>query len=171
MAVRHGGLVVLVFVLPAKCLAAMCTVSERNRELTLTRDTVEALIANIRRHMANADVVLGVTQSFCQLLVTSSAFHTPQFSRAIVDCVLDGRRSHPGNADVHLWTLTFLHNITAVSDEHRVFIARHFDGLSLLLDARDARLRGELPIGLVAGPGQATVDLCLEIAPARIPRY
>ena len=149
----------------------MCTTSEANRELALTRDTLDTLLGNIRVHMADADVVVGFVQTFCQLLMASTPEFTKQFSRGMVDAVLDGRRTHPSNANVLVWTLTFVHNVTAVSDDHRVYITRHSDGVALLLESRQRELKRELPIGASSGPGQANIDLCLEIAPARIPRY
>ncbi len=149
----------------------MCGKSEANRELTLSRDTLEMLLLNFRTHLTHAEVVVGFTQTLCQLLLTSSEHHSKQFTRALVDCVLDGRRMHPGHATVHVWTLTFLHNATTLSDDHRVYISRFADGLALLLETRDRRLRQLLPIGDLSGPGQATGDLCLEVTPSRIPQY
>jgi hypothetical protein len=122
-------------------------------------------------------VVVGVTQSLFQLLRSPVPEHSKQFTRAVVDCVMEGRRWHPGHPMVHLWTVTFLHRLSSLADDHRVYITRHPDGLPLLLEAREAALRQRLPLddsvqaNRAGGAGQCVTALALEAFPALMPLY
>ncbi len=162
---------------PAACLAAFCLTSQTNRALALDRDTMDVLVANMRMHMEVAPVVVGVTQTLVQLMRSPVAEHSKQFTRAVVDSVLEGRRWHPGHPLVHMWTLTFLHRVSSLSDDHRVYVTRHPDGLPLLLEARGAVLTNSLPLsqGVKAnragGAGQCITALALEAFPAVLPTY
>ena len=140
----------------------MCR-SKVNREGAATRDTVETFVAMIRKHSDDISVVVAMTQAISQMMLGLKD-HPEQFSRDVVQSVLDSRKTHPESEELLFWLLALVNNIAGLDNDLSVWLTRLDEGMPLLLEARRLRLKGVFNSD---GPGACQWPVCLEVSPAK----
>lgn len=147
------------------CFAALCR-SRANRDAASSRDSMESLVANMRKHLANHPVTLSLMHCIAQLTL-SLRDHPEQFTRDCMAAVLKARATHPDSSEVQHLTLSCVNNVAVLDNDLVVWLGRISSaGLPLLLEARRLRLSGAFSS---FGPGPLAADLLLGVAKAALP--
>jgi hypothetical protein len=152
----------MVCVISGACLAVMCR-SAKNREAAAARDAVETFVAGIHKHLDDVAVTVALTQAVSQMAL-GLVDHPEQFSRDVIQAVLDARRAHHDDEDQLHWTLALVNNISRSDNDFVVWLTRKEEGMPLLLEARRLRLKN---VFSSAGPGPLPWKICLEVAPVK----